>query len=495
MARPGVESALVGSIPPRGIPTNTGTAFVVGLTERGPVGEAIHATSPWRAQLVFGGRVAYGYVFDTLDVAARDELGEFYVSRIVGPDAVAATADLFDAAGSTPGDVALVVTAAGPGAWYDGISVEIDPDDGSGTEFQVIITHDVDGTLETSPLLADRAAAVEWAATNSYIRLAEGPSNADPRAQTVTLEGGDDDRAGITNDEIAAALDAFHRHLGPGQVAAPGFTTTEVHELLYEHAEERNRVAIPDAPDIGAGETVADYVDALTDPSTGAGLALRDHASARFGGQPFAPWVTVPGVARGTTRTVPPSAIVLGLIARSDRGGSANVAVAGENGQSQVGLGLTASFTETQGETLNSNGVNYLRDRRGVVEIYGFRTAVDPDGQLSDYVQLSAMRLLMQIRALGEEIAERYVFAQIDGKGLKIGQFEGDLIGMVDRFYPHSIYGATVDEARRVETGQDVNPVEQLRDGILAAVISVRPSPFAELVQVSIIKRPITEPV
>jgi hypothetical protein len=51
-----------------------------------------------------------------------------------------------------------------------------------------------------------------------------------------------------------------------------------------------------------------------------------------------------------------------------------------------------------------------------------------------------------------------------------------------------SLYGATPDEAFSVDVGPDVNTSVTLAAGELRAVLTVRMSPFAEVVRIEIVK-------
>jgi hypothetical protein len=100
----------------------------------------------------------------------------------------------------------------------------------------------------------------------------------------------------------------------------------------------------------------------------------------------------------------------------------------------------------------------------------------------------------MAIVAQANAIAERYVFKQMDGRGVLIADFGGELSGMLVPFYEAgSLYGTTAQEAFSVNVGAQVNTPETIANGELHAVISLRMSPFAELVVIEIVKVATTE--
>ena len=99
----------------------------------------------------------------------------------------------------------------------------------------------------------------------------------------------------------------------------------------------------------------------------------------------------------------------------------------------------------------------------------------------------------MAIVAEGDATGEDFVFSQLDGRGLDIAAFGGALAGDLIRFYnAGALFGADPTEAFVVNVGPAVNTLPKLADGILSAVVSVRMSPHAELVQIQIVKQPIT---
>jgi phage tail sheath protein FI len=405
------------------------------------------------------------------------------VSRVVGPASVNATANILDQSGSVvPGDVALVATAVNAGAWANSLNFEVTV---TGSDFEIIVSHDDDGELERSGLLADRAAAVAWSATSDYITLTLGASNEDPRAQGPTgLTTGTDDRASITDAQWLTALNVFSRDLGPGQVLAPGRTTTAGHGQLLDHAEANNRVALLDLANTAVVATLEAAI-----------VAIQSRADARYG-QVLAPWAVIPGIVPGTTRTVPYSAVQAGLYARSDRINSPNVPVAGQNGQARFVIDLAQSWSDDDRETLNDAGIAIAKDVYGAIQTYGLRSAADPEDDPL-WLQFPGARLLMAIRAECAVVAERKQFAQIDGKGLVFRDLQSDLEGevLLPYFDQGSLYGETPEEAFRVDTGAQVNTAETIAAGEIRAAVGVRTSPGAELVYIQIARQAITQPL
>jgi phage tail sheath protein FI len=133
--------------------------------------------------------------------------------------------------------------------------------------------------------------------------------------------------------------------------------------------------------------------------------------------------------------------------------------------------------------------------RWGRLETYGYRTLVDPTS-VPQWWDFGNARLEMAINAQAGAIAERYVFTQIDGRGHTIAAFGGDLRAMLVPFYENgSLYGATAEDAFQVNVGPSVNTPTTIANGELHATINVRMSPFAEYVQIYVVKVATTQSI
>ena len=468
MALPGVSVTVGDASPNRSTPVDSGTAFVVGLTDRGAVGAPVLVRSLSEAKRTLGPRVTYGVTIDALETFFREGGNRAYVSRVVGPDPAVADANLSDGTNST-----LTVSAVSPGDWGDDIDVSVSAGSESGT-FVISVSDDGD-VVEISPDLADNTAAVAWASNSNYIRL-EDLGEGEPEAQTVSLSGGDDDRANITDAEVEAALTAFSSDLGPGQVLYPGATDGDSHLALAAHAAANNRVALLDATDTATAGTIVTEA-----------LAVRAGGDGKYAAL-FAPWATIPGLSAGSSRTVPYSAVQAGLIARSDGAtNNPNIAVAGENGTTRYATGLSQSYSDDDREALNDAGATVAIVKFGQVRTYGTRSLANPSTQ-DNWVQFQNARLASLIAAQAERVAESFLFDQIDGRGLKLAEFAGDLQGILLPLYNlGALYGATPEEAFVVDV-DSVNTDETAANGELNAAIAVKMSPAAERVVIEINK-------
>lgn len=281
---------------------------------------------------------------------------------------------------------------------------------------------------------------------------------------------------------ITGALDALTKDYGPGQVVLPSSQDPDDQAAALAHAAENNRVALLDADP--SADTAAELT-ALAD-------AYDDDANGRYGAL-FAPSVEVPGIGGAGARTVSVAALTAGIISRNDARFTANEASAGVNGESRYGTDVTTRFTNAEYTALNDAGVNAIRSMYGGVRVYGYRTLADLD---SGWGLLSNARLNMEIVAQAEVVAERYVFAQIDGRRVKISQFGADLAAILVPLYDAgALFGTSPSDAFFVDTGAAVNTLETIANGELRAVLAVRMSAFAEMVEIEIVKVPVETPL
>lgn len=285
---------------------------------------------------------------------------------------------------------------------------------------------------------------------------------------------------------LATALALFTRDLGPGQVAAPGRKTAATRLALAVHAEANNRVAVSSATSSATqGTVVAD--------ATIAGItALQERRISLWAPDLVMPPVT-PG---GSNRAVSPEAVVMGMMSRRDgEGVTQNQPAAGALGDSEMAINTAFTYTDADRTTLNVNGVNLLRPMYGGVRIYGYRTLSDPATD-DNWINLANARLFMAIEAKADEIAERYVFRQLDGQRRTITEFGGELTGMLLPYWvAGSLYGVTPEEAFRVDVGPNVNTEVSIANMQLKANLALRTSQFAEEVVIEIVKVRTTESV
>jgi phage tail sheath protein FI len=243
-------------------------------------------------------------------------------------------------------------------------------------------------------------------------------------------------------------------------------------------------VAVLDAPDTAVVATL-----------TSSATAARAGGNGKYGAL-FAPWAIVPGIAVGTTRTVPYSAVVAGIVSRNEGQFSPNDPAAGEKGISRFAIGLSqADQTDANRDLLNTAGVDMARILQGSVKTYGWRSLADPAVE-PQWLNFGNARLYTAIAADAQTVGDSFVFDQIDGQGLTISQYGGELAAMLLTYYNEgALYGQTPDEAFSVDVGAQVNTDTTIAAGELHAVLAVRMSPMAEFVIIEVVKVAITQEV
>lgn len=490
---PGTDTTLVEQTRPRSNPTDTGVGFIVAEAERGPATPRL-CRSLADVLRLFGARQAFSYLYDAAETAFREGLSALWVSRVISDTAVTAFTDLSDGVAAT-----LRVLAAGPGTYGNGlrIIVRTSVDDAAIPvgSFQLRIT-EAGVTVEDSPIFADKDSALNWSAANAKTftlqALASPGIPVRVAAPGTLLATGADNRGAITDAEWLEALDRFPKDLGPGQIAAPGRTTTPLHTALLDHARLRNRHALLDLPDS------ADRAVVIAAAQAANGAA---NAGGRFGSA-YWPWAVVPGLTPYSSRVVPYSAVQMGLAARSDSRGNPNQPVAGElGGRTRWAVGLsqdTRVLTDAQRGSLNDAGVNVVTMPYGSggPMTFGNRT-LRGESQDPLWLQASGSRCIMFVRAKGDAILARYAHRQVDGKRVQQGKLQGELAGMLGEMYEPmgALFGDTPQDAFAVDTGPAVNPPEQLQAGLLKAAVAVAVSPGADRVELELTRVAITEGV
>jgi len=472
MTLPAVKSRIGESRPTTSLPGDTGTAFVVGEADRGPVDTPVLIRSMAEFEDNFGPRVTYSYLYDALDVAFNEGLDHAYLVRTVGPAAVTATKNLVNSEGEAKDT--LEVKAVSPGAWANKVEVAVVAGVTEGT-FHLHVSYE--GTLkEVSPELADNTAAVAWATKSSYITLKD-LGKGDPKVQTITLAAGADDREHVTTSVIESSLELFGADLGPGQVAAPGNSAEAVQQAILAHCAATLRVPVLDAEDTGKAETLI-----------AACGALRGSEGAKQGGI-FGPWDIAPGLSIGTTRTVPASGRQLGAMARVDAStGSPDNAAAGDLGKAQYVIGLSQTFSASDREALNEAGFNVSIMDEGVPTTMGWRTLADPVNE-PGWTPLSSARLMLGLGAGAKKILKRYLFKKLDAGKNTVNRAKGDIENEVVKpaYEAEALYGATEAEAAQVTVTQDVNPTNGAIGSITATLVA-RPTLYAEEIELVVVE-------
>lgn len=282
------------------------------------------------------------------------------------------------------------------------------------------------------------------------------------------------DAEAVTEAEWTTALEKLTADYGPGQVLIPGDDSAAAYAALLDHAATFNRTVLLDTAEDATASAIATAAGGL---AAGEGS---DKATIVAG------WSSVPGPA-GVARSVPGSVIVAGLVGRNDALiGHANNAPAGDQGRGagfvNGALGVTATFTDAELDTLHDAGVSVFRSIRGQVQLYGW-VSLSTDAR---FRQLNWGRMAMQLQYGLAALVERFLFRQIDGQGLLFAEVEGALRGYLKPLWTAAaLFGATADDAYDVDVA-GVNTAETILAGELRSAVVVSFSPHTEQVVVDV---------
>jgi len=472
MPRPGVTVELVEDAPSGQAVLDSGQAFFAGVAERSP-DHAIRVSSLSEYEANFGARSGGSLLYDSAAAYFTEGGAVLYVSAVAGPAAETATGTL----------APFTVNARGAGEWGNQVAVRTEDASATGGAGAVQFVVAYDGTdVERSPALTSPQALVTWAQTASRtVTLTYTTGSLAPVA-AVTLSGGADDPT-VDATALKAALDRFPYELGPGQVAIPGLATQLAYDALFEHVDDTRRVALLDAPDSPDSLVVG-----------AAATGLQTDARSRYAAM-FAPWAIYPGPATGVTVTVPYTAVQAGLLARLDaQTQNPNLAAAGVNGITRGAIGLTQTWTDTERETLNTQGVTVALSKYGTIRTYGARSAAGP-AELN-WMWFGGAREVMAVAHEADAIGENFALKQIDGQRVLFSQLNSALKGMLlDHYRRGALYGETPEEAFNVNTSASVNTPATIAAGEVHAVIRLKTSPTAEWVHIVVIKTALDRPL
>lgn len=495
MIAPGVNVTVTAAPPSPSSGAQTGTWFVTGQTAAGPTGIPIPISSMAQYATILGSRVSYGFLYDSLNEYFNDGGVLAYVSRLVGPSAGSAVIALKDASAVNT----LTLTAAGAGAWGNSLTATVAA--GSVSNSYTITINQSGTILVQSPNLFNPADAVTWFAAQPIWNIqvivtndasaTVAPGN-NPVAGTFTFAGGSDDTADVTETQWTNALAVFTAAYGPGQVSAPGHTTSVGYQNLINHAYNYNRYALLDVADNANASSLvtqaqACQTNATIDPSYGA---------------LFAPWIILPSIVSTTpgsaspipNRSAPPCSLAAAKMATNDQLNDANTPVAGSNGASNYAIGVTQSYSTANRATLNGAGINLIKIPYSTtqVTIYGnVSLALDPNWQF-----LSNARFRMQVINDFDEIGEGFIFDQIDGQNQLFGHFGAALAGKCQQYWiDGSIFGLTPAQAFLVNTGPQVNTLATIAAGQINAIVSLIMSPSGNYVNINVVKYSVVQSI
>jgi phage tail sheath protein FI len=400
-----IEEIPSGLKPIQGV--GTSTAAFVGLTQKGPYGEAVPITSFAQFVRTFGSYIDGAF----LAFAVRSFFSEggtsCYVVRTCHyavpagppgpkkPTAVAATRAFINA---TPINV-LGLTADSAGAWGSDLSVTVRalaPLD----RFLLEVRY-AGNLVETFDNLTMDPASPDYAVTringgagaSQYLDAADLVPIASPltpaqrrpvaTASPVFLAPGNDGLSGLVpidfygEEALGNGFYAFDKIAGINLVAVPEAVDRSVHIKGYGYCERRK-----DCFYVADSQSTINTADDVVNYKLAQGVyAGQNSLNSKYGAL-YAPWLAVFDPRSGRSIAVPPSGAVAGRYAGVDQARGVHKAAAGiEDGRLLSVLDVDKDFSDADQAKLNPLGINVVRKFTGVGPVlWGARTtSSDPE--------------------------------------------------------------------------------------------------------------------
>lgn len=477
MTRPGTDVFVLDALPPRSAPTTTDTAFMVGISDQGPLGpDLVSSLSDFHNR--YGTRISYGTLYDAVEAFFREGGNRVYLSRVVGPGAVSASRTLNDSSAAA----SLKVAAISPGAWGNSLTVQVATVSGGYT----LTIRNGSTILEVSPTLADKTAGVDWGAQSRNVVVTVAGAGGNPATLSASaLSSGNDDHASIADADWLVALNKFAKSLGPGQVMAPGNTSTTTRANVAVHCKNNNRRGFVDGLDTAV---VSSLVSDAAAVRSAAGADAARYVSY------WGSWLRIDGLTPNTTREVAPSAVVAGLYARSDiNGNPVGRPAANQNGLTRTVSEINQTFTNDDLATLYAAQVNIFVNGYNGICAFGDASLADPTSDPL-WTGYAANRTVMKADAGGDAILANHVFDIIDGQEHLFNTVAGELVAMLIPLWQEgSLYGETADQAFRVDTGPSVNTDTTIAAKEVHATIGLRTSNSANYLVLNLVRTATTE--
>lgn len=297
--------------------------------------------------------------------------------------------------------------------------------------------------------------------------------------QTFFAEGGSVAYVAATTSPTPdwdAVLELFTADLGPGAVCITGIGP-DAATPLGTHCETTGRLGLVAAEETETATTAA------TNAATISGEDGSDHLVYVW------PWVTVPGL----EDPIEPLGFAAGVRARAHAANVAQSPIQVDFGSSRFVNGVETASTDAEWETLNTAKVSTVRVVSGKVRMYGWKLTALMAGDTSGNLNGAQFRdVLNAIKWDASQIAERFVGRLIDGRGVTLGAFYGDLTGLLSSYtskgalFAKVVDGKEIDPGYTVNVGESVNSAIDLAAGELKAEIGMRLSPTAEFVTITV---------
>lgn len=474
MPRPGVTTQVLEDFIPAGAALNTGTGFIVGVTEKGPSNAPTRVLSFRQYKDTFG-TLAGGPDMYKAAYSFFNEGGLYlWVVRAVASSAAEATGEALDW---------LDIVANGAGSWGNDIEVLIAPQ-GLAVDPEVVkyvVQVNEDGALVEQSIPLEGPDVPTF--SSKFITMTEVDEPVYPVGDapniSVTLTGGTDG-APPTSNEIGAAIDTLRYDLGPGQLGVPGVTDPDVHALVDAHCTKYQRVACVDLPDVADPPALFSAVQAIAElPGKGRRILSLGQV------------LDYPGEVSPAVWEVPYSGVQMGIIARVDGMQDPSQVAAGTTGYSRLAIGPKRDFSDDDREALNYAGVTLGKVINNQFRTYGYRTSAGLNE--TNWIFFQESRVVMAIAHECDAAMEEFVLKTIDGRGKIFGRVNVALTGICQRYWrADALFGETPGDGFKVDTSYPgINTVETVAAGEIHAQVLLRTSRIAEWIALDIIKVPL----
>lgn len=410
----------------------------------------------------------------------------------------ATTTSPTDEAGTaTAGSV--VLTANGFGAWGNDLSVTVAAGTITGA-LNVSLFYDGDllmssGNVTSAEQLIGKINS-NLIAKNYVVASLDGDTDALPTAAANAAFTGGVTGSDGTSTQVGTALDLFVSSYGTGAVSCPEFAGTTssvgaVPQLLIDHAVENNRVAILHT---GSGTSIADAQDVAEYATANAtdGLGLERSAM-------YYPWVYAPTSTNGVNRLIPPDGYVCGVRARAHNTTGQHQPGAGIYSTSRFITGIEREVGKTDADTLDAASLNVIRIINNSIRVYGARCL---SSDTDNWRYLNAVEVVNYVVVQAERELEDLLFSTIDGRNKVFADVQARLTSLLEPLrLQGALYEAFDTNGKRIDHGYTIkcdaalNPLTNLKDGIVTARVGLRPAGVTDTIEVSIVKSNLTASV
>lgn len=428
--------------------SESGQAFLVGQTQKGPVHTPVRVRGLADFRAVFGERSGGTDMYDVATAAFKQGLGQAWICRAAGPAPVKATIGL--------DSNKITVTAKECGAFANTWEAAYT----TATKTVTIIKGDTTVTYTgTDAASLQAAAAVDPDVTVTVSSLPSG------NVAATNLAGGTDDYSNVV---VATSLAAIDGDLGDGAVVWPGKVSTATAAALQAHCEATNRLGLLS---VAAGTSQANAIAAAAAVTGGDHLALL--------------WSHTTVDTNSGTLKIEPTGSALGArsLAHATDGPQASP-IRDTYGRMRWVTGVEDDTTAAEWLSLNNANVSVIRTSNSQLRLYGWKLLAPVDGVAA--LAGAQYRDVLNRATVGcGRVADGFVGRTVDGKGQLLGEFAAELSAFLEGMRG-AFYAGTDDPGYVVDVGSGVNSTASLAAGELHASVGVRLAPTVEFVYITI---------